>query len=957
MTSLSSRRGNTRPSAVAQVHCLLRVCRPQRNRQHTKRQHFFLLHKLHAAMHQNATQHATSHTRTRSAAYACKAQQRTAPNGFPPKRQPPKRRCSHEKHRALGPPGGLSPRHHRAAAMAPKHALPAASKPVKRRRRQASVRSFFTPRNPSPPSCPPSSPDHPAPAQSQPLSIPSPPSLPTPPLSPFPPPSVLQHVALSGGLNVHPSPVSLASVSFSGVDLPPKPDKHAQPNRSLPTHVRCLSSDESPPPVSRLSRRRSNRLKPSKRAVPTPTTQSCLPVTPAASHESLPKPTATAHTRPAKKKLHPFFAATAAAVNSAKERAKSQKPQLPLVDAWEAPSSTIHVNYIPPANAFDFHALSAVTQSPHRAGSASCSSRDLHKPARPVFTYASLSAVTSSPVQNDGQLQLVNHHPLKNTNIWAEHYKNDSRIDVINGTAIKRLVDWLRDWYETPQDSQTFSDNESFNSFMTDTAQEKERVAIITGATGCGKSTIVATAARQVGLSVLEINASTCRTGKRIREVIGDALSTHRVAHTRNPFSGRNASKTGQQREVPQAKTLVVFEEVDILNDDEKGFWTTFQKLASADNCRRPIICTATAFNSHMRQVFAEVKRPVEADLERIFINAKADQPLNAPLLPYKHIHLPERTERQSVALLSRISSSESVQAIIDMKQGLALLCHNDTRRAVNLLHFWGSKGLRSAEIANMKAESHDRYVTKAIVEAQNRIGLDVVRAIVQDFAASSIFRVGSKNYSIRQEPQQPPCAAGSNSSDDVITSDEQYMTLEAWSASLEALSTADFVRGATERQKVDRNAALSLSSHDICMHADLESILVEAEELDVQAIYYSRKHLRFESGVHQLHDISCEARTGPDSLQYQLPSRLPYTRRPVMTEYMPMLRIMAVEHEKQSRDKPGKRGQDRCTRRTRSRSRKDGFSALDLDPETVSALKKTSIQRETTKQLSKASP
>lgn len=763
-------------------------------------------------------------------------------------------------------------------------------------------------------------------------------------------------MTLSGGLDVKPTPVSLASASFSGVDLPPNPAELAEPKRPLRAHVEGLSSDESPPPISRLSRRRSNRLKSPKSASSTPSTQPSLPATPNTSSKSLAKPTAPAHTRPAKKKLHPFFAATAAAVSSAKERAKSQKPQLPLLDAWEAPSSTIHVNYIPPAHSFHFNAFSTVSAAPHHTGSSLCPSPapDAHKPGSPIFTYASLPAAPSSPVQNDCDRQLVNHHTLNNTNIWAEHYKNDSRIDVINGSAIKRLVDWLRDWYDNPQNIQTFSDDDSVHSFMTDTTEERERVAIITGATGCGKSTVVATAARHVGLSVLEINASTCRTGKRIREVIGDALSTHRVAHTRNPFSGRKAPKAGQQKDLPQAKTLVVFEEVDVLHDDEKGFWTTFQKLASADNCRRPIICTATAFNSHMRQVFAEVKRPVEADLERIFIHAKADQPLNAPLLPYKHIHLAERTERQSVAVLTRISSSESVQSIIDMKQSLALLCHNDTRRAINLLHFWGSKGLHIAEMATARGENHDRYAAKSIIEAQDRIGLDVVRAVVQDFVASSIFCVGSKNYSMKQEPS---CRSDSNNSDPAETSGERNVTLEAWSVSLEALSTADFIRGKTERQKAERNAALSCSCRDVCMHADLESVLVEAEELDVQAIYFSRKHLHFESGVHQLHDISSEATNELDSLQQQIPSRLPYSRWPVMADYIPMLRTMAVEHEKRSRDGPGMRGQDRCTRRTRSRSRKEGFSALDLDPETVSTLKKTSIQRETTKQRSKAPP
>ncbi|CAN8066594.1 unnamed protein product [Agarophyton chilense] len=740
------------------------------------------------------------------------------------------------------------------------------------------------------------------------------------------------------------------------------PHSHCHTKQSPVTSPATVQSDhDAQPPISRLSRRNKSRLSNQPNSAPSSSLSAAqYPVF--NRHKSLPSLSRSCHTHradkrphallsppqltkpPAKKKLHPFFAATAAAVSSAKEeRAKTPKPPPPSSDAWTHPSATIHVNAVPPNNPWRPKPELFSLHPDREANDAACASQ-LPLPSR--FRHQ-LESVHYSTSLNTPQARLhfpVVHHTSKNTNLWAEFYKNDSRIDVINGSSIRELVDWLRIWYEAPDASTCDSDADSTGSCFVDEADKKERVAVVTGRTGCGKSTIIATAARLVGLSVLEINASVCRTGKRIREIIGDALNTHRVTHARFKFS---SARTAEQREAAksQARTLIVFEDVDQLQEDEKGFWSAFQKLVAAGDCRRPIVCTATAFSSQMRHIFAEEKRPLDADMERLLINARIEQALNPPPLRYKHIFFSQRTERQSLAVLSRISGSEALDGLVDMKHCLAFLCQNDTRKAINLLQFWGSIGLVVPDLGQDGTSGNMKMSTR-LAEAQGRIGLDVVQAMLQDFVAPSIFQAGSHNYvsEIKDKALQEPTKSGCLQNFD---GQQAVPMLDAWCESLDTISFANMLRGQATRERLHRSQTLADCDEDVCLHSDLESLVVEADELDVAAIRFSGKYLSFADGVQQLRDVARHAMQGFHSTKHQAPRHTPYARRPIQSDYIPILRTMAVEHEKRHRSDRGMREGERHTRRTRSRSRKEGFSALELDPETISTLKKASIRRQ----------
>jgi len=64
-----------------------------------------------------------------------------------------------------------------------------------------------------------------------------------------------------------------------------------------------------------------------------------------------------------------------------------------------------------------------------------------------------------------------------------------------------------------------------FTQQFSDSDVEGERIvesscALLTGRSGCGKTAAVYALAEELGLHVLEVNASTCRTGKQVRDFL-----------------------------------------------------------------------------------------------------------------------------------------------------------------------------------------------------------------------------------------------------------------------------------------------------------------------------------------------------------------------------------------------------------------------------------------------------
>ena len=176
------------------------------------------------------------------------------------------------------------------------------------------------------------------------------------------------------------------------------------------------------------------------------------------------------------------------------------------------------------------------------------------------------------------------------------------------------------------------------------TCSKSANAVVISGPHGCGKTATVYAVAQELGFEVFEINAGSRRSGRDILDKVGDMTRNHLVGHvhTEDPRvsndkdddledvsdSLKKEIETGRQgtmnkffkskgkvnkvlREVnpkvpkaspkkkepprkakSQKQSLILLEEVDVLFNEDKLFWTT--TLSLVIQSKRPVIMTCT---------------------------------------------------------------------------------------------------------------------------------------------------------------------------------------------------------------------------------------------------------------------------------------------------------------------------------------------------------------------------
>ncbi|RLN73227.1 hypothetical protein BBJ28_00023456, partial [Nothophytophthora sp. Chile5] len=127
------------------------------------------------------------------------------------------------------------------------------------------------------------------------------------------------------------------------------------------------------------------------------------------------------------------------------------------------------------------------------------------------------------------------------------------------------------------------------------------RLFVLEGESGAGKSAAVYACAEELGYDIIEINAAQNRSGKSIMEIAGEATQSTRVLHVggkddkskkKHKKKRRRHSETRSSGEKPTAASLsvVLFEDVDLVFDEDKGFLNALCAIAKHSKC--PIVVT-----------------------------------------------------------------------------------------------------------------------------------------------------------------------------------------------------------------------------------------------------------------------------------------------------------------------------------------------------------------------------
>ncbi|ODQ55158.1 hypothetical protein SAICODRAFT_17557 [Saitoella complicata NRRL Y-17804] len=127
-------------------------------------------------------------------------------------------------------------------------------------------------------------------------------------------------------------------------------------------------------------------------------------------------------------------------------------------------------------------------------------------------------------------------------------------------------------------------------------------VIILEGPHGCGKTAAVYAVAQELGFEVFEINAGGKRSGKDILDQVGEMSQSHLV----------HQHKKGE-KESEKKDSLILIEEVDVLFEEDKGFWQTVLSLSQRTKramvltCNDPVLLPAMSLESAVRLKFEPV--------------------------------------------------------------------------------------------------------------------------------------------------------------------------------------------------------------------------------------------------------------------------------------------------------------------------------------------------------------
>jgi len=124
---------------------------------------------------------------------------------------------------------------------------------------------------------------------------------------------------------------------------------------------------------------------------------------------------------------------------------------------------------------------------------------------------------------------------------------------------------------------------------------------VISGPSGCGKTAAIYAVAKEVGFAIFEVSPGAKRSGKEILDLVGEMTRNHLVqkAKAGTPASATSFFKSKMEKNTQvgedvqlnkSQQSLLLLEEVDLLFDEDKQFWSTVLSLIAQS--KRPVVMT-----------------------------------------------------------------------------------------------------------------------------------------------------------------------------------------------------------------------------------------------------------------------------------------------------------------------------------------------------------------------------
>ncbi|XP_017252670.1 uncharacterized protein LOC108223102 isoform X1 [Daucus carota subsp. sativus] len=339
--------------------------------------------------------------------------------------------------------------------------------------------------------------------------------------------------------------------------------------------------------------------------------------------------------------------------------------------------------------------------------------------------------------------------------LWTNKYQPKKANEICgNGECVTYLNNWLRLWHEkssgvnkiignidSEQDAE-YSRTSVSDSGDMDEENRLKNVLLITGPVGSGKSAAIYACAEEQGFQVIEVNASDWRNGALVKQRFREAVESHWLSCTTadqginkevtEMISLSDSEDSDYTRMTPaelvskksDKKTLILFEDVDTVFDEDRGFLGSIQQLA--ETAKRPMILTSNSNNPVL---------PNNLDRLKLCFNKPSLEEL--------------------FCLASMVCSAEKVAISPCLVRRFIEFCHRDIRKTILHLQFWcqgqtytrekkilGAYGLMvfdtdaghnvlpkmiSCDYPSQLSEIVDKVITKSVLEVKEATHLNLI--------------------------------------------------------------------------------------------------------------------------------------------------------------------------------------------------------------------------------------
>lgn len=190
---------------------------------------------------------------------------------------------------------------------------------------------------------------------------------------------------------------------------------------------------------------------------------------------------------------------------------------------------------------------------------------------------------------------------------WTYKYRPKSTQEIVgNEKAAIQLREWLLGWKLTFINEDINSGDEFYSSDSSCSKNNtSNQVAVLIGPHGSGKTASVYAVAEEFGYTVLELNASSKRTGKKLLKELEEATKSHQIKKRERVTSLCNSDKIIPKK--ISKNSLILVEDVDIIFEEDEGFISAICQLAS--NTKRPIVMTCKDVCPHLNKLAPQQNR------------------------------------------------------------------------------------------------------------------------------------------------------------------------------------------------------------------------------------------------------------------------------------------------------------------------------------------------------------